>query len=115
MGVIPGGFFPLNQTVTVWHSELGNDDWGVPVKSIYSKSYRVRLEYNSAAKLIQTGEDGKEIVFVATVYFKGAVPVKYTDYIEYDNGIGEVFKASPRNISPMVDMSGKVVYTQVII
>jgi hypothetical protein len=114
MSVIPGGFFPLNQTVTLY-SNVDTDEWGIPVKTPNPKNYRVRLEFNSAARLIQTGEDGKEIVFVATIFFKGAVPVDYTDYIEYDSGVNGIVKVLPRNISPMLDMSGRIVYTKVII
>jgi hypothetical protein len=119
MGVIAGGFFPLNNTVTVYFSDSGSDAWGIPVNSGHVATYKVRLEFNGAAKLIQVeGEgagNGKEIVFKATIYFKGSVPITYQDFLEYDSGVTGLVKAQPKNIMAMPDLSGKVVYTKVII
>lgn len=105
---------PLNQRVKVIFSETQNDAWGLPVKSPNVKAYKVRLDFNSDAKLIQT-EDGSEYIFSATIYFKGAVPLKYTDFVEYDSGINGVVTVNPRSIFPISDLSGKVTFTKVIV
>lgn len=119
MGVITGGFFPLNNTVKVYFSDLGSDSWGIPVNSGHVATYKVRLEFNGAAKLIQIegaqNGGGKEIVYKATIYFKGSVPITYQDFIEYDSGVTGIVKAQPKNIMAMPDLSGKIVYTKVII
>jgi hypothetical protein len=114
MAVIPGGFFPLNDTVTLYLSNEGSDEWGLPVKTDNLTTYKVRLEFNGAARLIQLA-DGKEIVYNATIFFKGSVPITYTDYIEYNSGIVGLIKAQPKNIIGMADLSGKIIYTKVIV
>lgn len=104
---------PLNQKVKIIFTN-GNDEWGIPVKSPTVKTYKVRLDFNANAKLIQT-EDGKEEIFSAVIYFRGAVPITYSDYIEYDSGINGLVQAQPRAIFPITDLSGKVNYTKVTV
>jgi len=105
---------PLNQRVKIIYAEKLNDEWGLPVKSPNVVSYKVRLDFNSDAKLIQT-EDGKEYIFSATIYFKGSVPIRYTDFVEYDSGIHGIVTVNPRSIFPISDLSGKVTFTKVIV
>lgn len=114
MVLISGGFFPLNDSVTLYKSDEGSDDWGLPVNTDNLKTYKVRLEFNGAARLIQLS-DGKEVVYNATIFFKGSVPITYTDYLEYNSGIVGLIKAQPKNIIGMADLSGKILYTKVII
>lgn len=105
---------PLNQKVKIIFHDSSNDDWGIPVKSPNSTSYKVRLDFNSDAKLIQN-DDGDEIIYSATIYFKGAVPLTYSDFIEYDSGIEGIVAVNPRVIFPITDLAGKVSYTKVIV
>lgn len=105
---------PLNQKVKIIFADSLNDEWGIPVKSPNSMTYKVRLDFNSDAKMVQN-EDGKEYVFSATVYFKGAVPITYSDFIEYDSGIAGLVSVNPRVIFPITDLAGKVTYTKVIV
>lgn len=104
---------PLNQKVKIIFAPK-NDEWGIPVKSPIPKTYKVRLDFNANAKLIQT-EDGKEEIFSAVIYFRGAVPITYKDYIEYDTGINGFVQAQPKAIFPITDLSGKVNYTKVTV
>lgn len=105
---------PLNQKAKIIFSDMGNDEWGIPVKSPHAKSYKVRLDFNSNAKMIQS-EDGKEEIFSAVIYFRGAVPITYNDFIEYDSGINGLIQVQPKAIFPISDLSGKVTYTKVTV
>jgi hypothetical protein len=105
---------PLNQWVKVIFAEKAVDEWGIPVKSPAATSYKVRLDFNADARLFQS-EDGKEYVFSATIYFKGAVPLSYSDFIEYDSGIDGLKTVNPHQIFPITDLAGKVIYTKVVI
>jgi hypothetical protein len=106
---------PLNQKVKIIFSNSANDEWGLPVKSPNFSTYKVRLDFNADAKLIQMA-DGKEVIFSATIYFKGSVPLTYEDYIEYDSGNFEgIVQKHPQVIFPITDLAGKVTYTKVIV
>lgn len=105
---------PLNQKVKIIFHDSLNDDWGIPVKSPNFSLYKVRLDFNSDAKLIQT-DDGKEVIYSATIYFKGSVPITYSDFIEYDSGLEGIKQVNPRVIFPITDLAGKVSYTKVIV
>ncbi|MDQ0976616.1 hypothetical protein QFZ31_006668 [Neobacillus niacini] len=105
---------PMNQKVKIIFAGKQNDEWGIPVKSPKFSTYKVRLDFNADARLYQFS-DGKEYVFSATIYFKGAVPISYNDFIEYDSGINGIVQANPKIIFPIVDLSGKVTYTKVTI
>jgi len=105
---------PLNQKVKVIFANSSNDEWGIPVKSPDFSIYKVRLDFNSDAKIIE-GTDGKNIIFSATIFFKGSVPLTYEDFIEYDNGIDGLTTDNPRVIFPITDLSGKVTYTKVLV
>jgi hypothetical protein len=105
---------PLNQTVDVIFAEKAIDEWGIPVKSPSLKTYKVRLDFNADARLFQS-EDGKEYVFSATIYFKGPVSLSYSDFIRYDSGIDGIKEVNPRQIFPITDLAGKVMYTKVVI
>lgn len=104
---------PLNQTVKIIHVN-GEDEWGIPVKTPLSVTYKVRLDFNSNAKIIKS-EDGKDYVFSAVIYFKNAIPVSYNDFIEYDSGIAGIVSVNPKIIFPITDLSGKVIYTKVTV
>lgn len=105
---------PLNQYVKVIYTDFQQDEWGVPVKTPNVKTYKVRLDYNADARIIES-PDGKNIIYSATIYFKGHIPLNYTDYIEYDTGVKGLKQVNPRVISPIVDLSGKTTYTKVIL
>ena len=105
---------PLNQHVKIIFADSSNDDWGIPVKTPAFSTYKVRLDFNSDARIIE-GDDGKNIIYSATIYFKGAVPITYNDFIEYDSGIKGLVTENPRVIFPIVDLAGKVLYTKVIV
>lgn len=105
---------PLNQKVKIIFADTQNDEWGIPVKTPNVKTYKVRLDFNADARLIQS-DDGKEYVFSATIYFKGAVNIDYSDWIEYDSGIHGIVQVNPRVIFPITDLAGKVIYTKVVV
>lgn len=105
---------PLNQKVKIIFADSSNDEWGIPVKTPVVKTYKVRLDFNADNRIIE-GSDGKNIIYSATIYFKGSVPLSYSDFIEYDNGIGGVEVKNPRTIFPIADLSGKITYTKVIV
>jgi hypothetical protein len=105
---------PLNQYVKIIFTDSQNDEWGIPVKSPNVKTYKVRLDFNTDARIIE-GADGKNIIYSATIYFKGSVPLSYEDFIEYDNGIDGKETKQPRVIFPITDLAGKVTYTKVIL
>ncbi|MDA2738380.1 hypothetical protein PDQ75_24815 [Bacillus cereus group sp. Bc015] len=105
---------PLNQKVRVIFADSLNDEWGIPVKTPRSTTYKVRLDFNSDARIIE-GDDGKNIIYSATIYFKGSVPISYNDFIEYDSGIKGLVTENPRVIFPITDLAGKVTYTKVLV
>ncbi|MEW4131906.1 hypothetical protein [Bacillus thuringiensis] len=107
---------PLNQYVTVYKATSDSDEWGIPIQGEASTRYKVRLDFNGTEKFIQLA-DGKEVIYSAIVYFRAKdVPtLDYTDFIEYSDGRGHPVKASPRVISPLTDLSGKILYFKVIL
>ena len=104
---------PRNQYVNVIFGNGEEDDWGIPVKSTKVKRYRVRLDFNSNADVVRYGD--KEVVYKATIFFLGNVPIKYTDYIEYDSGTEGKIQKNPTIITSITDLSGKVEYTKVML
>lgn len=104
---------PLNQKVKVIFSDIALDEWDRPVKSDRVKTYKVRLDFNSQAKIMDI--DRTDVIYQANIYFKGAVPIKYDDFIEYDSGIYGLVQKNPKVIFPITDMSGKVTYTKVTV
>ncbi|MGF9741582.1 hypothetical protein ABEX38_29885 [Priestia megaterium] len=104
---------PRNQYVNVIFGNGSEDDWGIPVKSSEVKRYRVRLDYNANAEWVRAGE--KEIVYNATIYFLGSVPIKFTDFIEYTSGVEGTVQKNPKIITTITDFADKVVYTKVLV
>lgn len=104
---------PLNQKVKVLFT-AENDEWGIPVKSPSPKTYKVRLDFNADARIIQA-DDGKKELYSAVIYFKGSVPITYKDFIEYDSGIDGLVQAQPKAIFPISDLSGAITYTKVTV
>ncbi|PEL24315.1 hypothetical protein [Bacillus toyonensis] len=107
---------PLNQHVTVYKSTKDSDDWGIPIQEETATKYKVRLDFNGTEKFIQMA-DGKEVIYSAIVYFRAKdIPtLDYNDLIEYSDGRGSPIKATPRVISPLTDLSGKILYFKVIL
>lgn len=105
---------PLNQRAIVIFANTLVDEWGRPVNHDNSKTYKVRLDYNSQARFLDD-EKGRNIIYNATIYFKGAVPISYEDFIEYDSGTNGIVRKTPKMISPISDLSGKITYTKVIV
>ena len=105
---------PLSQTVKIIFADKQLDEWGIPVKTPSFTTYKVRLDFNADARLIMD-DDGKRYVFSATIYFKGPVKISYNDFIEYDSGISGIVQVNPKVIFPITDLSGKVVYTKVVV
>ncbi|MFA2595277.1 hypothetical protein [Bacillus cereus] len=107
---------PLNQTVVVYHSTETSDEWGIPIQEETSTKYKVRLDFNGTEKFIQMA-DGKEVIYNAIVYFRAKdIPtLDYNDLVEYSDGRGHPVKATPRVISPLTDLSGKILYFKVIL
>ncbi|WP_353856779.1 hypothetical protein [Bacillus sp. Bos-x628] len=105
---------PLNQKVKIIFADSQGDEWGIPVKTPNVKTYKVRLDYNADSRIIE-GDDGRNIIYSATIYFKGSVPLTYSDFIEYDNGLGGVEIKNPHTIFPIADLSGKITYTKVVV
>lgn len=109
------GWIPMNQTVKV-HKQSAEkvDKWGIPVHEVVSKAYKARIESNYTKKAAKFG-DGQEIVYTATILFKGLVKVKDSDLIEWEDELGMIVKKHPLNVSMLNDFSGKVVQTKVLV
>lgn len=105
---------PLNQKVKVIFADSLNDEWGIPVKTPNIVTYKVRLDFNADARIFEN-VDGRNIVYSATIYFKGSVPITYNDFIEYDGGINGHVTENPRAIFPITDLAGKVTFTKVLV
>lgn len=107
-------YIPLNTEVKVTRARLENDEWGLPMASEEVSVVRARVEYNGQSRLTQT-TNGKDIIFSASIFLEGAVVVHYDDWIEYYSPIHGYVTKQPQQITPMLDLAGKTIYTRLIV
>lgn len=109
------GWIPMNQTVKV-HKQTKDkvDDWGMPVHEGVSKDYKVRIESNFTKKTVKYG-NGNDVVFTATILFKGLVDVRDSDLLEWVDEFGRTIKKTPLEVIPLNDFNGKVTITKVVV
>lgn len=107
-------YIPLNTTVKITRAKIENDEWGLPMASDEVTVVRARVEYNGQSRLTQT-TNGKDIIFSASIFLEGAVSVNYDDWVEYYSPIHGYVTKQPQQITPMLDLAGKTIYTRLIV
>ena len=102
---------PFNKTVKVHKSNV-KDKWGLPSQENQVIEYKVRLDFNGQSYVVKSMA-GETKAFQAIIFFKGPIDIEYDDYVEYDSVVNGIVKDKPKKISPVNDLSGKIIYTQV--
>lgn len=101
---------PLKQTVTVKKSGA-LDEWGLPTQD-ESVVYKCRIDDSS--ELVRD-KDGNEVVGRATILIKGVANITYDDVLEWIDDFGNTRLEKPLNILVIKDLSGKPLFTKVVV
>lgn len=100
---------PTNDTVTV--SKVGGlDDWGRPIETS-SVQLECRVDYRTEVVKTDNGEDA---VSKAQIMIKGVALVTTDDTVSWTDAYG-THTANPLSVSPLKDLSGKVIFTKVVV
>lgn len=86
------------------------DDWARPTGTT-EHIVKCRIDYIS--KLVKDAH-GNEVISKAVILIKGAVLVTVKDTIRWVDVFGEHIE-KPISVSPIKDLSGKVLFTKVVI
>ena len=109
------GWIPMNQIVTVHkQSKEKTDSWGRPIHDLETKDYKVRIDDNFTKKTAKYG-NGEDVVFTATILFKGLVDVRDSDLLVWVDDLGRTIKKTPLDVTPLNDLSGRVIMTKVLV
>jgi hypothetical protein len=100
---------PTNESVFVERAgEL--DDWGRPTTPTLTE-YKARIDYRT--EIVKT-DNGEDAVSKAQILFKGVVLVTVDDTVKWVDQYGE-HEAKPLSVSPLKDLSSKVIFTKVVV
>jgi hypothetical protein len=100
---------PTKDTVTVVRAgEL--DDWGRPTGAT-TEQFSCRVDYRTEIVKDSNGEDA---VAKATILIKGVAIVTSNDTVKWSDVYGD-HEAQPLSISPLKDLSNKVLFTKVVV
>jgi hypothetical protein len=100
---------PTKDTVTVVRAgEL--DDWGRPTGTS-TENYSCRIDYRTQ---IVKDSNGQDAVSKATILIKGVALVTSDDTVSWSDQYGE-HEAKPLSVSPLKDLSNKVIFTKVVV
>lgn len=100
---------PTNDLVTV--VKAGSlDDWGRPTGST-TETFKARVDYISE---VVKDANGENQVSRATILIKGVSLVTTNDTIQWSDAFGD-HEAKPLSVSPMKDLSSKVIFTKVVV
>ena len=104
---------PTNCLLTVKNNKP--DRWGVDIATSTQivkcyMNYKTKImgqEVNSSQPTVESVPEG-------TILMTGVIPLKLGDSLEWESLHGETLKAKPKDISYIMDTSGKPAYTKVI-
>jgi hypothetical protein len=100
---------PTKDTVTV--EKAGTlDDWGRPTGTT-STQFKGRVDYRSEVVKTSNGEDA---VSKAIILIKGVALITVNDTIKWTDEFGN-HEAKPISVTPLNDLSSKVLFTKVVI
>jgi hypothetical protein len=100
---------PTNDTVTV--ERAGTlDDWGRPTGNV-TEVHSCRIDYRTEKVMTDNGEDA---ISKATILIKGVAHVTSNDTVKWSDAYGE-HEAKPLSVSPLKDLSSKVLFTKVVV
>lgn len=100
---------PTTETVTV--QQVGSlDDWGRPVEGSV-ETFKCRIDYRTQVVKADNGEDA---IAKATILIKGVANVTTNDTVSWTDQFG-THKAKPISVSPVKDLSSKVLFTKVVV
>ena len=106
-------YFPTNCEVQIIRTSGDLDIWGNSGE-VQSEAYRARLVFNSEERT-STIEGGHEIKCEATIYFIGAVHLTLNDEVSFIDYLGNTRILKLKSIQYKADLSGKVIYTKVVV
>ncbi|UKL30008.1 hypothetical protein [Bacillus phage PK2] len=100
---------PTNDTVTV--ERAGTlDDWGRPTGAT-TENFQCRVDYRTEIVKTTNGEDA---VSKAIILIKGVAQVTSEDTVKWSDEYGD-HEAQPLSVSPLKDLSSKVLFTKVVV
>jgi hypothetical protein len=100
---------PLKDTVTV-EKTGGRDDWGRPT-GVTTKNYACRIDNRIE---IVKNQDGQDVVSKAEILIDGVANVTVNDVVKWSDPYG-TYEAKPISVSPLKDLSSKVLFTRVVV
>lgn len=101
---------PLKQTIYIVKAGQ-EDEWGIPQPG---QEIAVKGRIDFEVKKV-TNAEGAEVVSSGTVLLKGAQDIDLNDQIKWVDPLGKEHVRRPIQVNPLTDLSGKVLFTQVII
>lgn len=109
------GWVPMKQNVKI-HKQSSSkvDKWGMPIHEETTIDVKARIDSNYTKKTVSFGT-GEDVVYTATILFKGLVDVRDSDLLEWVDDFGKVLKKKPLDVVTLNDLSGKVVMTKVVV
>jgi hypothetical protein len=100
---------PTKDVVTV--EQAGTlDDWGRPTNPT-SKQFNCRIDYRSEEVKL---DNGVVVLSKAIILIKGVALVSINDTLKWSDQYGE-HEAKPLSVSPLKDLSSKVLFTKVVV
>lgn len=86
------------------------DDWGRPSGSAPAQ-YKCRIDYRT--EIVKT-DKGEDAVSKAVILIKGVALVTTNDTVKWSDEYGD-HEAKPISVSPINDISSKVIFTKVVV
>lgn len=99
---------PTRDRITVKQTD-GLDDWGRPIAGA-SVSYPCRIDYRNE---ITKDDNGEEVLSKVQILIKGFAPVSTEDTVSWVDGYG-THEVNPISVSPIKDITSKVIFTKVV-
>ncbi|MEH7116906.1 hypothetical protein V7128_05690 [Neobacillus vireti] len=100
---------PVNDTVTI-EKAGGLDDWGRPT-GVFTETFKCRIDYQTQVIKAENGEDA---ISKAAILIKGVALVTTNDTVKWSDDYGN-HEAKPLSVSPLKDLSSKVLFTKVVV
>jgi hypothetical protein len=86
------------------------DDWGRPTGTTI-ETFACRVDYRTE---IVKNANGEDTVSKAIILIKGVALVTSEDTVKWSDAYGE-HEAQPISVSPLKDLSSKVLFTKVVV
>ena len=101
------------KTLVKWYKSENRDAWGIVTDNTIPTELKGMVQYSTEVQEMKTTE-GETVQIMATIVLKGMVSIKPNDKVSFGQfDVEKKYKVV--QVQPVQDLSGKVLFTRVVV